>query len=339
MKTRYIIIIAIAVVISLIAIGTLTAAAKKRSTDITGLATASGYQDLCVKNSDQWMVMEPLRNGKKISDQACAGCMIGGNHFCAPKEYVDYVKSLPAIGSPEKEERMMAHSAMVAHGGYKNSVAVHKYNVEFVRSRAAESKLVFRITETTSGKPVSDLDIVHDKIMHLILVRDDLRYFDHIHPQQTEPGIYTVPYEFLASGIYRTWIDFTIGGMQHIVDFDLDVSVTSTEPEPDRLYDINADMKAPDVIKVGESTRIDFAITDSGNMPVPINEKFLAANAHLVAIDETLEEFVHNHDEDFDGDNILSFEQKFTKAGEHKLWIQFSVDGKDRTAEFAVDVV
>lgn len=338
-KTKHIAVVVI-IVVALITIGVFVAGTKQRSIDMTSLT----YEQLCLKNGDEWMVMQPWRNHERMAGAPCAGCMIGGNHFCESEGYVDYIRTLPSFGSKPDTEEMsgmqgmeqgMMHEAMTASGGYKDAVDIHLYEVKFLRERLSENQTAFLITQ--DGSPVTDLDIVHDKIMHLVLVRDDLRYFDHIHPQQTSQGVYSVPYEFSSAGIYRVWADFTIDGMQHIVAFDTDIITNETKPEPDRLDGLGVKMDLPENPVAGRTSRINFIVTENGS-PVKITEKFLAANAHLVAIHETLDEFGHNHDETFDGDNVLSFEHKFEKAGLHKLWVQFSAGGQERTAEFTVNV-
>ena len=55
------------------------------------------YELLCKTNRDMWMEMEPWRNGKKISDERCFGCMVGENHFCNVEEYIEYVKILSEV--------------------------------------------------------------------------------------------------------------------------------------------------------------------------------------------------------------------------------------------------
>lgn len=52
------------------------------------------YEELCKKNRDVWMEMEPVIDGKKISNEKCFGCMIGKNHFCDVNDYVNYIKNL-----------------------------------------------------------------------------------------------------------------------------------------------------------------------------------------------------------------------------------------------------
>lgn len=65
---------------------------QKRGTEL-GTQT---FEQLCTANGDQWMAMEPIKEGKMVSSQQCVGCMIGENHFCTVEEYVDYVNLLPS---------------------------------------------------------------------------------------------------------------------------------------------------------------------------------------------------------------------------------------------------
>ena len=89
---------------------------------------------------------------------------------------------------------------------------------------------------------------------------------------------------------------------------------------------------------MSKSTKLEFIITHFSNKPVPITEKFLAANAPMIVVDESLDEFGHTHDGNFDKDNVVYFDYSFKMGGLHKLWIQFYVDGKTIIKEFEVKV-
>jgi len=315
---------------------------KIRAADIVDMT----FQELCEKNSDMWMNMEAWIEGKKISNEKCHGCMINDNHFCTAEEYVEYIKKMQgtkSMGAMMDDSMGMIHimAAMTAHAGNENSVDVMMYNVEFERgsfSVGNQTELKFIIKNSMTGESVSDLEIMHEKIMHVVLLRRDSKYFDHIHPVQIQEGVFSVPYSFYAPGGYRIWIDFTVDGMQHIVDFDTKVSGASETAQPDRVGDLNIEMKLPEKIEMDKSIKLDFIITDSSNKPVLITEKFLAASAHMIVVDEGLDEFGHAHDENFDKDNVISFGYSFKMSGLHKLWIQFSVNGKPIIKEFEVEV-
>lgn len=236
---------------------------------------------------------------------------------------------------------LMNHAVMEAHAGDRESVGIHMYRVYFEKpdgESGKETKLKFKITGLSSEKPITDLEIVHEKIMHIVLVRDDLKYFDHVHPQAPAPGVFEIAYKFLAPGKYRIWADFTIGRMGHLVDFDFEIKGAKTEGEIDNLKGIKVKMETIPEIKINKESVLKFTVQDSENKPVNIDQRFLAATAHLIDIDQSLEEFGHNHDENFDQDNIISFTHNFKKTGKHKLWVQFLAGGKEIMAPFEVDV-
>ena len=263
----------------------------------------------------------------------------GVEHVCDMEKFNEMMGStMENMGS---EMNSMQHMAMTAHAGTRSSVDVHMYKVGFIRpdlQAGKEAMLKFTINELQSKKPISDLDIVHDKIMHVVLVRDDLKYFEHIHPDSLGQGVFSAPFNFTASGFYRIWIDFTIEGMQHIVDFDINVPGNVESEEKDMLDGLKVNLISSKEIAAGKETELKFEIFDKSNKPVSITEKFLAASAHLIAIDQDLEEFNHNHDENFDKDNKLIFWHIFTKSGKYRLWVQFLVEEKVRTAGFDIAV-
>lgn len=329
--------IIIGIIILILMFGALLITKSKITGKVVELGDNS-YEELCKKNRDVWMEMEFVIDGKKISDEKCFGCMIDDNHFCKVNEYIEHIKG---FSNGEEINDKMMHNAMTAHAGDEDSVDVMMYNVDFERGNfivGNPTELKFNIKDSMTGESVSDLEIMHEKIMHVVLVRNDLKYFDHVHPQKIEKGVFVVSYIFSAPGKYRIWIDFTKDGMQHIVDFDIIVSGDVKYEESDRTSGLNIEMTAPQNIETNEPSIIEFAVRDENNNLVKITEKFLAANAHMIVINKSLDEFGHSHDEKIDGDNILSFEYVFEKTGPHKLWVQFSVNENVITKEFEVEV-
>ncbi|MDP3764970.1 MAG: hypothetical protein Q8R04_00505 [Nanoarchaeota archaeon] len=328
MKNKYLLIFFIVIVSFLFFIASCTNQPKE---DIES-------KQICQSAGYEWMLMKPTQDGKFIKDaKECWGCMVEGiGHVCDMEKFDELMKS-----GMESDMPSMQHMAMTAHAGTRNSVDVHMYKVSFIRPDVqpkTEAVLKFTINDIQFKKPISDLEIVHDKIMHVVLVRNGLKNFEHVHPEMTEPGVFAVPYKFSSSGFYRIWIDFTIEGMQHIVDFDINVPGNIESVEKNLLDGLKVNFILPKEIATAKETELKFEIFDNDNEPVPITEKFLAANAHLIAIDEALEEFNHNHDENFDKDNKLIFKHTFTKSGKYELWAQFSVEGKVKTASFDIEV-
>ncbi len=235
-------------------------------------------------------------------------------------------------------DHMNMDPAMKVHGGAQHSLDVMDFNIAFERPTAETGKAVtLKFVLVRENEPLTELQVMHDKLMHIILVRKDLAHFDHIHPEQPTPGTFVVPYTFAAAGEYRVWTDFMYGGMQNFIDFDLTVTGTPDAEEPDRLDRLKVEMSAPE-LQEGKAANLKFTVTDENGKAVPVTEKFLAADGHIIVIDETLDEFEHTHDETGDKDNLLTFEYTPENPGRHKAWAQFSVEGKDRTAEFEFEV-
>lgn len=295
------------------------------------------FEALCKSNHHQWMRMTPMIDGEVMSTEACWGCMLDArNHICSEEEYRSSLGSAGMMSDEmsemhEQMEGMMHGEAMKAHAGMKGSVEVHTFIVLFdhpplVAGRGAE--LSFTLRDSSTGNAVTDVEIMHERPMHVILVRDDLKHFDHIHPQQ-DGERWVVPYTFTAGGHYRIWIDF-MKKMQHVVDFDVDVTGPDAG-EPDRLQGLRVEMERKGKI-------FQFVVKDADNSSVPVTDSFLGAAAHLVTIDSTLEDFGHAHDDQMDGDSLFMFTPTFSRPGLHAAWVQFSVDGQERTAAFSFSV-
>ena len=95
-----------------------------------------------------------------------------------------------------------------------------------------------------------------------------------------------------------------------------------------------------------------------GGKPVTNIDNYLGALGHMVVISEDKEEFLHAHPEDHahaaapsgsdQGHSSVTapatkgpdvgFMTLFPKAGKYKVWAQFNIDGRVRTAEFVVSV-
>ena len=238
------------------------------------------------------------------------------------------------------KEYMKMYNATRVHINDKNFADIDNFKIEIIKTNFEAgiwTQIKFNITNVKTKKGISDFDINHKKILHLIMIRDDLHRFDHLHPDQIEPGLFSLPYLFRAPGRYREWIEFSINNTDYIVDFD--VNVTGNKSYIDARYEDDVNVRftinIPDNIEVNKTYVINFTVTNvTDNKPFFITEKYLGASAHMIEIDETLEEFEHIYDENFDKDNIISFTHVFKKQGAHKMWIQLSVHDIPRTVYF-----
>ena len=86
----------------------------------------------------------------------------------------------------------------------------YNINVQFdpaIPQAGKPTNLNLVVTEQKIGEPIKDFDIVHDKLMHLIIVnKEDLSHFAHIHPKLDErAGIFHTSHTFAKAGKYKMW--------------------------------------------------------------------------------------------------------------------------------------
>lgn len=224
--------------------------------------------------------------------------------------------------------------------------------------------LKFMPKNAADNSMLKNLQIVHEMPMHLLMVSNDLSWFAHEHPEAKPDGSYELAYKFPRADHYLFYSDVTPQGASHNQVFKLAKTVGSASESKPNLVP-NANFKAegyeyklataPASMVAGKSATVTVSVSKGGK-PVTNIENFLGALGHMVIISEDKEEFLHAHPEDgshASGDKSathkavtapmakgpdVSFMTLFPKAGKYKVWAQFNIDGKVRTAEFVVTV-
>lgn len=168
----------------------------------------------------------------------------------------------------------------------------------------APATLIFRVKDS-KGTTVKDLQIVHEKPMHLIAVSSDLAEFYHIHPEVQEDGSYRVTHTFPSGGAYKLFADFTPKDSPQVVE-QIDLKIegaarTNVELVADTKLEKTIDgiqvvMKPSGDLRAGEELTLDFKIFDSstGKRAEDL-QNYLGELAHFVLISQDLKDFVHAH--------------------------------------------
>jgi len=208
------------------------------------------------------------------------------------------------------------------------------------------------------GTTVKDFATVHEKIMHVIIVRKDLQEFQHVHPEFNKiTGKFTLSnLAFPSDGPYRIFPDFTptsaqmgADGMPLGVTLNEDVNVGNmanykAQPLTDtqlgktfQSYQVQLTPN-PTPVTANTSTTLTFAINQAGK-PVTNLEKYLGALGHTVVLREGDLEFLHTHalSENISSQNgKVDFAVTFPMAGKYKVFSQFQHQGKILTTDFVV---
>jgi hypothetical protein len=219
------------------------------------------------------------------------------------------------------------------------------------------------VTEQKVGEPIKDFDVIHDKLMHLIIVNsEDLSHFAHIHPKlNKETGVFSIVHTFAKAGKYKMWIDAKPkGGIQILTAFPFNVegqpvhsptNITSDKTfvkevmTDGQSYQVTLDFQ-PEKLGVGMDTKMTFEIRDANGKPISNLEPLMAAGGHCVIIGADAREFLHVHPaEEVDdivswrGGPSVSFLANFPKPGLYRAWGQFQHEGKLLTVDFTFEVV
>ncbi len=202
---------------------------------------------------------------------------------------------------------MEGEAAMTAHASHKGSG--REFSTELTTApakvRAGEpATLRFRIKDA-HGEAVKDLQIVHEKAMHLLVVSHDLDEFEHLHPEQQADGSFQTPHTFPHGGDYLLYADYTPQNAAQVVDRH----TLSVAGEPRERVPLVADaersktidglrftMRADRQLRAGREVMLNYTVTDEQTgAPVTDLQPYLGAMAHFVVISEDTTDFLHVH--------------------------------------------
>jgi hypothetical protein len=233
---------------------------------------------------------------------------------------------------PEKEDTMSAPT--LPAGG----LLVSEDGYTFVpETRTLEGgPFAFAITGP-DGRPVVAYDELHDRQLHLIIARRDLRQYAHLHPTLGPDGTWTVEVPDLPAGGYRAFADFQPSdARQHTLGIDLTVPGVVGAPEPltasahDEVDDYEVELLADH--GAGTAT-----VTVRRQGEVVTTEPYLGAAGHLVALRDGDLAYLHVHPLDDVPAGPVDFAVDYPSSGRYALFFDFQVDGVVRTARFVVD--
>ncbi len=253
-----------------------------------------------------------------------------------------------------------------SNGQLGSKKAIQSHRSYCVKSNADTTKYEPNKTATYSfslvddqGNTLKDFDTVHEKIMHVIVVRKDLAQFQHVHPEYNQAtGEFTLTNLTLPTdGPYRIFADFTptssqmgADNMKLPVTLSQDIAVGNVanyksqpigEPENMKTFESYTVTltTTPSPITSGAEGKLAFAIEKDGK-PVTNLEPYLGALGHSVILSEGNLDFIHAHalNAATDSQNgTITFATTLPKAGKYKAFTQFQHEGKVITTDFILD--
>jgi hypothetical protein len=202
----------------------------------------------------------------------------------------------------------------------------------------------FRIAGV-GGAPVTTYAIVHDKPLHLIVIRRDLSGYQHLHPTMAPDGTWSVDLTLAGAGSYRAVADFTaiVGGQPIATTLGTDLTVAGEfAPVPVPPSARRAVTDGYTVTYEGsprtESTQpLLMTVAGAGGAPAAL-QPYLGAYGHLVMFRQGDLGYVHVHPELQLTDGKVKFWLAAPGPGTYRMFFDFRVADRVHSAAWTVTV-
>ncbi|MGY1606870.1 hypothetical protein [Geodermatophilus sp. SYSU D00700] len=232
-----------------------------------------------------------------------------------------------------------------APGGLQVSESGYTLDAAGSLPAGAATPVSFRVLGP-DGQPVTVYDPAHDEDLHLIAVRRDLTGYQHVHPELSADGTWSIPLE-LTAGTWRLFADFDPAGEDPALVLGTDVAVAGDHvpqplPEPSATAEVDGYTVTLDGRLVpGQESELTLSVSRDGQ-PVTDLQPYLAAYGHLVALRDGDLAYLHVHPAGEPGDGTtqpgpgITFSATAPSAGDYRLFLDFKHGDVVRTAEFTV---
>lgn len=241
------------------------------------------FRKQCLADGNMWHLMQPARGGVYISKTPAEGCMMmsGLYHITDGREYA-YLRSLP----PANVELTTVPQQIQA--GVPTSVS---------------------LTFTEEDGSPAKMSIIHDKLVHLVIVSADMIDFAHVHPEDIltagdniAESKFEITHTFPKAGEYLLAVDYLHGLTPESRQFRVQVDGSPAQAEQPKQYASPQEAQGLDVSLqysqsfAGEMNTLWYTVRDD-DTPVTDLVPYLSAAMHLAVVKNDLSEFIHTHGE------------------------------------------
>ncbi len=272
-----------------------------------------------------------------------AGC---AKNTTSTQETVNTVSQNTATTAPEKgADDDHAHDA--EHGAKLAGTRIALQNA--TNLQPGEVTLAFKLYGSDAHEfGPKDLKLAHEKLMHVILVRDDVTGFQHIHPEYRD-GRWSVVTTIATQGLYQMYVDIEpIEEDMVTLRVPLLIGGSTAQPQFARVstnmsaqvsgFEATLQLSSP--LKTKEHTNLTFLVTQNGK-PVTQIDPYLGAFGHVVVIRHNdADDYLHGHPitETKPTDGKIVFESEFPIKGVYTIFAQFNINGQVKVFPITVSV-
>ena len=198
-----------------------------------------------------------------------------------------------------------------------------------------------RVINPVKGQPETSFQIVHDKLMHLFVVSDNLEFFAHVHPEPLANGLFRLPIQLPHGGMYRVLADFyPTGSVPQLAAKTVFVSGPPPNKHivpavaPVKCDNLAASLKLePEQPLAGLESKLFYHLDPGVGL-----EPYLGAWAHMLIVSEDLIDLMHLHPFLGGGTPTIQFNVLFPRPGLYRVWAQFQREGVVNTTRFTLPV-
>lgn len=222
-------------------------------------------------------------------------------------------------------------------------------NMNPEKPRAGEATDLRIMLHDATGKMLKDFEPTHEKLAHLILVREGLDEFAHVHPTVGPSGTMTVKHTFPRGGNYLVFLDHKPKGKsvatsksKLTVEGEAGAAQTLTPNVPGTHKGDGLQANVSLRTAADKSQIMSFAVQDDTGKAIKAItdlQTYLGAMGHLVVLSADGTQYVHAHPlTEKSADGKVEFEVHFPGPGIYKAWGQFQRDGKVVTIPAVVKI-
>lgn len=230
------------------------------------------------------------------------------------------------------------------HGGEESRIALEP---DVTSMSAGSAKYKFQLIDTETNKLIGDqdLNVAHERKLHLIIYDPSLQEFQHVHPE-FDGTMWIADTQFSVDGNYWIWAqgELASDGEEFSSSNKLDITGgTSAWPTPPVLGNQRTGTSGTSAIELsktklvaGKMVMLDLKMTRTDGT-TPKLEPYLGAFAHIIATPADGDALIHVHPVGT-GPSEGMLHATFPAAGEYRLWIQFIDGGSLKTIPLSVEV-
>jgi Heavy metal binding domain len=200
--------------------------------------------------------------------------------------------------------------------------------------------ITLRVLDPKTRRPVRSFEIVHERLMHLFVVSENLEFFAHDHPVPQPDGSFRLMTTLPYGGMYRLLADYyPSGSVPQLAVNTLFVSGATTPARlvislaPSRATNLTASLRLePEQPIAGLETKLFYSLTPAVGL-----EPYLGAPGHMLAASADLIDLLHLHPFLSSAGNI-QFNVIFPRPGLYRVWTQFQRESVVNTVMFTIPV-